>query len=108
MRNSYEHRNYIPDKFYNIDNINDKISFLKDCISKSYDVKIDELDCKVSYRRQISKSLKVENIFEMINSDKCVHIYYKGDDIDYFLWISMDLKHLEYFIEKYELSAKGL
>ena len=31
-----------------------------------------------------------------------------GDNIDYFLWISMDLKHLEYFIEKYELSAKGL
>jgi len=115
--------------FYNINNIEDKTSFLEDCISKSFKVKCDELDCSKSWSRTNSEKTYQE-VLEMISTACFLHyVFILRDSIipldidefgekyieagvrlnstpydkDYFLFIYINTKHLDYFIEKYDL-----
>ena len=115
---------YEPDTFYNVDHIRDKIKFLKDCISKSYKVLLDELDCNVSFARKPTKA-SVDDIFT-VTKTKGSHSYYVfiirrmvygkekpyieagvrtvvPFEKDYFIWIHIKVDKLDYFIKKYKL-----
>lgn len=120
----YLTENILPDMFYNLDHIKDEVKFLKDCISKSYKVKADELDCNVSWARKPTK-LSVKDILKIsANKDNFSHYtfivrrivfgkekpYIEAGirtgipgSVDYFLWIYIKLEKLDYFIKKYKL-----
>jgi len=110
--------------FYKLDNIEDEKLFIEDCISKSFNVKCDELDCNKSWSRTNSKKTYQE-VLEMIPKSSFLHyVFILRDSIispgekyieaglrlnvspfepDYFLFIYIDTKHLDYFIKKYDL-----
>ena len=123
----YINENIKPDIFYNIDHIKDKIRFLKDSVSKSYKVNIDELDCNVSCARKKSK-VSINKIFEIIKgNEKLSHPFYNfiirnpftdndkpyievgiriteiSNKKDIFLFINIKLDKLDYFVKKYNL-----
>ena len=112
------------DIFYDINHINNKVGFLKDCISKSYNVRVDELDAKVSFARKKSKA-SVNDVFK-IATDKKSHSHYVfivrnmtyrkenpyieaglstdiPRDKTYFIFIYIKLDKLDYFTKKYKL-----
>lgn len=114
------------DTFFDISHISNKTAFLKDCISKSFRVWTDELDCKVSWHREKSdkKPIDVMKIAEKSQYSHYIFILRgtfftsegpyieagirtnSNDDKDYFLWINIKPEKLEYFIKKYKLTAK--
>jgi len=110
-------------KFYDIKNA-DMIKLFNDAKDKSYEVKIDKLDCSKSFSRE-SASISYEEILDMYEYKSCHTVFihrvmpftpeYGNRDyietgfstmskrIDYFLFINLDISYLEYFIEKYKL-----
>jgi len=119
------------DKFYSIDHIEDKKSFLIDCISRSFKVKVEKLDCKESFTRLDSQKT-IHEILEMIPYCDYTHYVFilresfipidideygekyietgirlnqNINDPDYFIFIYIDIKHLDYFIKEYNLKG---
>ena len=118
----YIYEGYEPDTFYGLEHIRNKIKFLKDCISKSYSVRVDELFNSMT--RKQSKATP-NDVFKIIN-DKRAFTQYRfivrrtvfGKEVpyiqslvrtglprekEYFLWIDIKLEKLDYFIKKYKL-----
>lgn len=117
-----------PDTFYNINHIKNKTKFLKDCISKSYRVRLDELDCSISFRRMPTKA-SIDDIFK-ISDTKGSFVHYvfivrrtilgnekpyieaglstklSGARKEYFIWINIKLEKLDYFIKKYKIKKR--
>lgn len=117
----------LRDIFYNLDYIEDKRAWMEDCIDQSYNVKCDELDCSKSFSR-IMTTKTVPEILDIIDKAGFIHWVfiirhpvipldgkipyieaglrisegYLGA-IDYFIWIYIDIKRLDYFIEKYQM-----
>jgi len=107
-----------------------RIELLHDAEDKSYELKVDKLECDVSVRRQ-STDLTFQDIMKRFRKDShFVVIYRRGSteyeegeswnkwklevgfstscpDKCYFLFIDIDKKELPYFIEKYELKPLG-
>ena len=116
---------YVSDVNYNLKNIKNRTKFLKDCISKSYKVELDELDCSISFMRRPTKA-SVDDIFK-ISDTKGSFVHYVfivrgttfgndrpyieaglstklvGTGKEYFIWIYIKLEKLDYFIKKYKL-----
>jgi hypothetical protein len=109
------------DIFFDIHHIQDKSSFIRDCISKSYNVWCDELDCNVSFaRKQVYKT--PEDIIKYAEESSFKHYVFilrrslqetpyieasirtGHDGIDYFLWINIKLDMLDYFQKKYHIN----
>ena len=115
------------DTFFDLSHIGNEVSFMKDCISKSYKVKVDELDCYNSIRRQPTKKT-IKDVLEISKKDSNAFYTFvlriltfrnedpyieagirtnsKEDGNDYFLWIHIKPEKLEYFIKKYRLKRK--
>ncbi|KKN67707.1 hypothetical protein LCGC14_0458520 [marine sediment metagenome] len=114
------------DIFYNLNHIKDKRSFLEDCISHSYDVKCDELDCSKSMARIMTDKTSKE-ILDITKNAGFIHwsfimrkpiafldegktyieaglrvSEYSGS-VDYFIWIYINIEKLDYFVEKYKI-----
>ena len=118
----YINEKYKPDILYKLDNIKNKEKFLKDCISKSYNVNLDELDCKISFARKKTKK-SLNDIFKIVKDSYFVHYIFIvrntvfGNEkpyieaglstslsgIDYFIFIYIKYDKLDYFIKKYKL-----
>jgi len=111
------------DIFYNLNHIKDIRAFLEDCVSKSYKTRCDELDCSKSFSR-VNTEKTLNEILGMISESRFVHCvfiirnpifkYEKQDieaglrltnGIDYFIWINIEINHLDYFTNKYELKG---
>jgi len=106
--------------FYDIKNIN-MIELLNDAKDKSYEVKIDKLDCSKSFSRT-SANISYDEIMKMYNN-KCHTVFihrklpfgYDGEhdyietgfstmtSHSYFLFINISIDQLEYFKNKYNL-----
>jgi len=120
---------YKPDVFYNVEHIRDKSKFLKDCISKAFRVKVDELDCKISFRRMPTKK-SADDIIKMAKENEkaghCFHVFIirnyvfgkepyieagvstnKPLEKEYFIFIYIKLDKLDYFVKKYKLSRRN-
>ena len=120
----YINESYEPDIFYKLDNIRNKEKFLKDCISKSYSVDLDELDCNVSFNRKKTKK-SLNDIFKIVKDSNFIHYIFierntvfgnekphlqaglrtseQSSGIDYFIFIYIKYDKLNYFIKKYRL-----
>jgi hypothetical protein len=111
-------------KFYNIDNIQDKKAFMADCISNSYLVLCDELDCSKSWARVRSDKTSDE-ILDLIDDSDFVHYVFivdvmdfvggdkfintglrvSSDSVDYFIFAHINIELLDYFVKKYDLKG---
>jgi hypothetical protein len=119
---------YERDVFYETKHlsIEDKKALLLDAKKMSYDWHIDKLDCSVSWARRVQKYARFNTILKKLdNSCHFVFIHRKGyksskgkkmfgeycidtgfstmRGIDWYLFIYMDEKHIDFFIEKYKL-----
>lgn len=113
----------MQDTFYNLNYIENKRAFLEDCISRSYRIHCDELDCSKSLSRvKIDKTAnEILDISDIKNSfnhwvfiirDDMFYLEERdyieagirtGNGPDYFIWIYIKLENLNYFVKKYDL-----
>ena len=112
------------DIFHSLDHIKNKRSFMEDCISQSYKVKCNELDCSKNFCRVFTKKTASE-ILDI--SEQCIYSFWNFiirdkrfpeekeyieagmsatknlSSPEYFIWIYIDLEKLDYFVKKYDL-----
>ena len=112
------------DKFYKITDKKDIVNLVYDAHQKSDKCNLSELNCSVSFARQktdkslfdIVKMMDVAdfNHFVFIIRDDFIwrnekyievgiRLHKNSDVVDYFIMIFLDIKHLQYFVEKYKL-----
>lgn len=107
--------------FYSTRNLDfeTKIKILNEAKAMAYYWRVDELDCNVSFfRRKIEMSF--EDIMKKFKNNSHFVIIVRPIDFvtekpyleigfcllqphDYYLWLYLDLKHLPYFINTYDL-----
>jgi len=104
-------------KFYDIKKIN-MIELFKDAKNKAFEVRVDILDCTKSMARQ-KIDMSFNEVIRMYNN-KCHTVFihrkehWREEYIEtgfstmnspsYFLWINMNINHLDFFIKKYDLT----
>lgn len=115
----YEH-----DSFYNTNHlsVDEKKKLLYEAKEKSYDWHVDKLDCKESFNRK-SIEMEFEEVIEKMSSKShFVFIHRRGyktntplfkwrietgfsslSSPNFYLFINMEEKFLDYFIKKYNL-----
>ena len=121
---------YVNDVFYNTDHLSveDKKNLLRDAKNKSYNWHIDILDDSIA--RKMIKYARFEKYLKMIDDDTFFVFIVRGGFLnkiklsrkwnwnsfciqtgvrtmttpDYFIFINVDLKHFDYFKEKYKLN----
>ena len=90
-----------------------------DAIKLAFNVRVDELNCSTSWSRQVTDKT-VEEVIEILKADKKCHQVFihrryfenhleiggstmsrQKNDITYYLWITVDIEHLQFFIDRY-------
>ncbi len=121
----------IQDTFYQIKDEKNIVPLLKEAKEKAFNVNIEILDCKKSFARQ-SIDINFEKALEMYSQADFKHFVFisrnkpwlfvekqeqkeylevgtrsnnKNEKVDYFIFLYIYTKYLEYFIEKYNLSV---
>lgn len=109
---------------FNTNNIDKEtaIKILKDAYNICENFQVDILDCRIAwYRRTVNMTFQNfiklhmyddahfsifirKNLIDRVAPHKYIEFSIRSMTTpDYFLWINVDIKHLQYFIEKYKL-----
>lgn len=117
------------DKFYDLDNVENKREFMAYCMALSYDVKCDKLDCSKSWARTKTEKTTSEILDFTEDTDNFVSWVFVERDgdfrnegkyieaglrvgsperIDYFIWIYINLENLYNIVTKYNIPYIGI
>ena len=114
---------YTHDVFYRVDHLDfdDLKDLIRDAYSKSYNWRADEIKLG-SWQRQSIDATFEEQLAKMDEGSLFRFIYRKGfpedewnkwrieivfNELIHFLWVEVEVEHLDYFIEYYKLKPMG-